>query len=197
MGLTGNIGSGKSTILAYFRQFAQVLVLDADKLAHQAMQPGGPAFQPIVEAFGPQIVAEDGTIDRSVLGQMVFGDAHQLRVLESISHPSVYRLARESIEDAGRDGKQFVIMEAIKLLDGGRTVDLCDEIWVVTIDKESQFSRLREQRGMGRDGLARRLKAQSTQEEKIARADRIIDNSGSLADLHHQLAQIWKEIQSN
>ena len=191
IGLTGNIATGKSTVLAYFASKG-AHVVDADKLAHQAMAPGGPAYGPIVERFGMAILQGDGQIDRKALGQIVFADAAALRQLEAISHPAVYRLAEDEIEQADAP---IVIIEAIKLLDGGRTQLLCDEIWVVTSSEEMQLKRLRETRGMDEAEARRRMAAQSSQAEKVRQADRVISNDGSEEELQDQLAQIWQEIQ--
>ncbi len=194
VGLTGNIGAGKSTVLAYFAQFPEVQILDADKLAHQAMAPGGPAFGPIVEAFGENVVAGDGTIDRRALGEIVFAAPEDLRTLEKITHPAVFQLAQDAISQAEQNGKRIIILEAIKLLDGGSTVKLCDEIWVVTIDSSSQFERLHATRDMDKEAVQQRLDSQSSQEFKMSKATRIIDNSGSLDELHRALAKIWAEL---
>lgn len=197
VGLTGNIGAGKSTVLAYFAQYPEVTVLDADKLAHQAMAPGGLAFGPIVEYFGKQILAADGTIDRPALGAIVFADPLKLRKLEEFTHPAVFQLAEAAIADATNRGMRLVLLEAIKLLDGGTTAHLCDEVWVVTIDPSSQYKRLHDQRNMDKASVEQRLDAQSTQEYKVSKADRVIDNSGSLEELQSQLAQLWAEIYPN
>ena len=194
VGLTGNIGAGKSTVLAYFSQFPSVVILDADKLAHQAMSPDGLAFGPIVEHFGKEILADDGTIHRPSLGKIVFADPAQLSKLEELTHPAVFQLAQSAIVDAASRGVRLVLLEAIKLLDGGTTAQLCDEVWVVTIDKSSQYKRLYEQRNMDKESIQERLNAQSTQEYKVSKADRVIENSGTLEDLHSQLAQLWAEI---
>ncbi len=190
VGLTGNIATGKSTVLAYFAKKG-AHVVDADKVAHRAMAPGGPAYGPIVEAFGSDILQADGQIDRKALGQIVFADAAALKQLENISHPAVYQLIEEEIRQTDAP---VVILEAIKLLDGGRTRLLCDEVWVVTSGEERQLKRLRQTRGMDEAEARRRMAAQSPQSEKVRQADRVIVNDGSIKDLHEQLAQIWQEV---
>lgn len=197
VGLTGNIGAGKSTVLEYFAQYPEVQILDADKLAHLAMAPTGLAYDPIIKAFGEDVVANDGTINRQALGKIVFAAPEALTTLEKITHPAVFQLAQEAIDQAGNHGKKFVILEAIKLLDGGSTVRLCDEIWVVTIDESSQLERLQASRNMDKEAVQQRLKAQSSQEFKVSKATRIIDNSGSLDDLRASLAKIWAELNQN
>jgi dephospho-CoA kinase len=190
IGLTGNIATGKSTVLHYLRGKG-AYVIDADRLAHQAMQPGGPAYAPVVEAFGADVVRADGTIDRPALGRLVFSDPQALRTLEGIVHPAVFELAKEEL--AQTDAK-LVVVEAIKLLESQRLVTLCEEIWVVTADPQVQLQRLVEQRGMPEAEARQRMAAQSPQAEKVRRATRIIANNGSTADLHVQLDGIWNEI---
>ena len=189
VGLTGNIATGKSTILSYLAEKG-AHILDADKLAHQTMAPDGPAYANIVGAFGTDILNEDQTISRPALGQIVFGAPDALQMLEEIVHPAVYTLGQEAIESTDA---AVVILEAIKLLDGGQTVNLCDTIWVVTSELQDQLQRLMTQRGMDEDEAHRRMNAQSSQADKVARADRVIDNSGTLDALHAQLDELWSE----
>lgn len=189
VGLTGNIATGKSTVLAYLAGKG-AHIIDADKLAHVAMAPGGPAFAPIVAAFGIEILGVSGEIDRPALGRIVFANPTALSQLESLVHPQVLALARAEIE---KSQAQIVILEAIKLLDGGATLTLCDESWVVTAPMDQQLRRLAESRGMSADDAQRRLAAQSSQEEKMARADVVIDNSGSLVHLYTLLDYQWGE----
>jgi len=189
VGLTGNIATGKSTILSYLAAKG-AHILDADKLAHETMLPTGPAYMKIVEAFGTDVLNTDQTINRPALGQIVFAQPEALQTLESLVHPAVYELAQASIDATEAE---VVILEAIKLLDGGQTVNLCDIIWVVTSDLEDQLQRLMSQRGMDETEARQRMSAQSSQEEKIARADHVIDNSGTLTELHKQLDALWTE----
>lgn len=193
IGLTGNIGTGKSTILNYMATKG-ASVIDADKVAHLTMQPDGPAYKSVVETFGPlgDIIAADGQINRQALGAIVFADPDALRQLEALVLPAVFELTKQRIAEADSD---IVILEAIKLLDGGRVVDLCDEIWVVTATPDVQIERLQENRGMDIESIHQRMDAQSSQADKMKRADRIIRNDGSLVELHGQLDQIWNELQ--
>jgi len=193
IGLTGNIGTGKSTVLSYLATKG-VAIIDADKLAHTAMKPDGPAYRPVVEVFSTlgDIVAEDGQINRKALGEIVFANPDALRQLESIVLPAVFELTKQCIAEASAD---FIILEAIKLLDGGKVVELCSEIWVVTATAELQIKRLQENRNMNIDSIQQRMDAQSSQAEKMKCADRIIRNDGSLFELHKQLDQVWTELQ--
>ncbi|MCB0023782.1 MAG: dephospho-CoA kinase [Caldilinea sp.] len=188
--MTGNIATGKSTVLTYL-QDRGAAVLDADKLAHAAMAPDGPAYDAVVAAFGTAIVGPGGVIDRKALGAIVFADAAQLARLEAIVHPAVFVLAQQALDATDAP---VVVIEAIKLLESGRLLRLCDEIWVVVADEATQIRRLMESRGMDEAEARRRMAAQSSQAEKVKRAHRVIDNSGSPAELYAQLDAIWNEL---
>ncbi len=190
IGLTGNIATGKSTVLRYLATKGAAIV-DADKLAHRTMEPDGPAYQEIVRTFGPGIVNPDGTINRRKLGDIVFSDPAKLGLLERIVHPKVFELGKQEIE---RADSPVVILEAVKLLEAGMMVTLCDEIWVVTASPEVQFRRLVELRGMDPERARRILEIQPPQAAKVNQADRVIVNDGSLEELYAQLDAIWEEL---
>lgn len=190
IGLTGNIATGKSTVLAYLADRGAA-VIDADKLAHQAITPGGPAYAAVIDAFGPAIVAPDGAIDRKVLGAIVFADPAQLVRLEALIHPAVFELAQAMLEEITAP---VVVIEAIKLLESGRLLQLCDEVWVVIADEAIQLRRLIQERGMSKAEAHRRMAVQSSQAEKVKRATRVVDNSSSRDALVQQLDQLWNEL---
>jgi dephospho-CoA kinase len=190
IGLTGNIATGKSTVLAYLRQKG-AHIIDADKLTHQAMGPGGLAYAAIVEAFGHDILADDGAISRAALGRVVFADPLALRRLEEIVHPAVFVLAQQEL---AQTAAAVVIVEAIKLLEAKRLLTLCREVWVVTADPDVQMRRLIEDRGMSEAEARQRMAAQSPQAEKVKQATRVIVNNGSTAALYAQLDAIWNEV---
>lgn len=190
IGLTGNIATGKSTVLHYLQQKG-AYVLDADKLAHESMQKGTHTYWAIIDAFGAGITQPDGSIDRAKLGSVVFPDPAKLAQLEAIVHPSVFDLARREL--AGLNA-EVVILEAIKLLEAGQLVTLCDEVWVVTASTETQLQRLRETRQMDEAEARRRMAAQSPQVEKIKQAHRVIENNGTVAALFAQLDEAWAAV---
>jgi dephospho-CoA kinase len=190
IGLTGNIATGKSTVLAYLRQKG-AHIIDADKLTHRAMQPGGPAYDAIVAAFGRDILADDGAINRAALGRVVFADPAALRRLEEIVHPAVFVLAQAEL---AQTSAAVVIVEAIKLLEARRLLTLCQEVWVVTADPAVQLRRLVAERGMSEAEARQRMAAQSPQAEKVKQATRVIVNNGSPAALYAQLDAIWNEL---
>lgn len=187
IGLTGNIATGKSTVLRYLAAKGAHIV-DADQLTHQTMQPNGLAYTAIVETFGQAILNADGTINRPVLGKLVFADPAALQRLEQIVHPAVFTLAQRAI--AGTEAP-VIILEAIKLLEAQNLIKLCDEIWVITASPATQLRRLREQRGMDEAEAHRRMAAQSAQAEKVKHANRVIHNDGTPAELEAQLDAIW------
>ena len=192
IGLTGNIATGKSTVLRYLAAKG-AYIIDADQLTHQTMQPNGLAYRAIVTAFGEAILNPDGTLNRPALGKIVFADPAALRQLEQIVHPAVFTLAQREI---AQTQAPVVILEAIKLLEAQDLIKLCDEIWVITASPETQLRRLREQRGMDEAEARRRMAAQSAQEEKVKRADRVLHNDGDPAELEAQLDQLWATITS-
>ncbi len=190
IGLTGNIATGKSAVLQYLAGKG-AYVLDADKLAHESMQLGTHTYWAIVDEFGQGILQADGAIDRSALGKIVFKEPDALARLEAIVHPAVFDLARQELVTVDAN---VIILEAIKLLEAGHLVTLCDEVWVVTASPETQLRRLRERRSMDDAEARRRMAAQSSQEEKVNHADCVINNDGDLAALTLQLDQIWQEL---
>jgi dephospho-CoA kinase len=191
IGLTGNIATGKSTVLRYLAAKG-AHVIDADQLTHRAMAPGGVAYRAIVATFGNAIVATDGSINRPALGQIVFNDPTALQRLEAILHPAVYDLA---LAEVGQTEAPVVVIEAIKLLEARNLLRLCDETWVITSGEETQLRRLRQERNMDAAEAQRRMAAQSPQAEKVRQADRVIVNDGDLAALFAQLDRFWSEIE--
>ncbi|GIK43342.1 MAG: hypothetical protein BroJett011_71750 [Chloroflexota bacterium] len=177
IGLTGNIATGKSLVLRMLQELGAATI-DADKLAHEAMFPGGPAYQAIVEEFGRFVVDPDsGQISRDRLGRIAFAVPEAMARLEAITHPAVRQevLARIKASPA-----PVVVVEAIKLFESGLT-EHCQSAWVVVAPPEVQLKRLVERRKMSPEQAQQRIKAQSSQGEKVAKADVVIDNSGDLA----------------
>ncbi|RMF37593.1 MAG: dephospho-CoA kinase [Chloroflexi bacterium] len=184
IGLTGNIATGKSTVARMLAEQGAT-VIDADRLAHQAMRRGTPVYRRIVETFGEEVLAPDGEVDRARLGRIVFADPEALRRLEAIVHPAVIAEVARRIAQADGD---LVVVEAIKLIEAGMHRDL-DALWVTTCPREEQVRRLMAERGMSRAEAERRVDAQPPQEEKVALADRVIDTSGSLEETRRQVLE--------
>jgi dephospho-CoA kinase len=183
IGLTGNIACGKSTV-------GQLLVahgaeyVDADRLVHTLMEPGRPENDAIVARFGSEVRAADGTIDRPKLGAIVFADPAALKDLEAILHPGVRAEVRRRL--AATAAPIFVV-DAIKLIEGGLSREM-DAVWVVTCPRQEQVRRLMTTRGLTAEQAEIRISAQGSQEEKIAHATVVIDNSGSVEDVERQVA---------
>ncbi len=189
IGITGPIGAGKSTVLRLLQERGAE-VIDADKVAHEVMAPGGTAYQQVIAAFGREILQTDGQINRQRLARQVFSDPQALRRLEAIVHPAVYENIKARIE---RTEKPIVAIEAIKLLEAGLSLTLCDEVWVVLIDPKVQQQRLAE-RGMSPSEVQRRLAAQLSPEEYRRRADVVLDNSDDLEHLRQQVEHAWQKV---
>jgi dephospho-CoA kinase len=190
IGLTGNIGSGKSTVLGMLEQLG-AKVVDADDLVHQAMAKGTPVWQTMVDAFGPAILDEDGAIDRHKVGSIVFEDHEALRRLEEIIHPAIddrfFQLVREARE-------QVLVVEAVKLIESGLHHKL-DSLWLVTCPHEERLRRLVEGRGADPGDIRERLRAQMPEEEQARWADVVIDNGGTLEQTWEQVQAEWDKIQ--
>jgi dephospho-CoA kinase len=190
IGLTGNIATGKSTILNYLVGKCAIII-DADKLGHRVIEPGGPAYDAVVRTFGKEILREDGTIDRKKLGKIVFTNPLDLGRLEKIVHPKIFDLGKQEIAD---NESPVIVLEAIKLLEAGLMSTLCDEIWVVTSSLTTQLRRLLESRRMEENEAKRMIDLQPPQAAKVNQADRVIKNDGSLTELHAQLDAIWEDL---
>jgi dephospho-CoA kinase len=201
IGLTGNIATGKSVVAKMLERLG-AKAIDADALAHEVMEKGTPVWQTVVQEFGPSTVSEatsghgqdildaEGNINRKKLGSIVFADEAALRRLEALVHPAV--IARtEALITSSRE--PVVVVEAIKLIEAGMD-ETCDALWVVTCSKEQQLARLVEQRGLTEEEARQRIEAQPPQEVKLALADVVIDNSGSLDETWRQVKREWKRI---
>jgi dephospho-CoA kinase len=191
IGLTGGIGSGKSTVSARLATHGAV-VIDADAIVHELQQPGEPVLAAMVERFGPGILDEHGALRRQAVADIVFHDAEALRDLGMIVHPAVHaeierRLAAEV------DGDRVVILDVPLLVESGRD-DMAGLI-VVDVDPELAIARLIEHRGFSEEDARARVARQASREERVAKADVVIDNSGSLEDLERQADGAWDWIQ--
>lgn len=196
IGLTGNIATGKSVVADMLAQLG-AQVIDADALAHAVVKVGTPTWQRIVDEFGSDVLQPDGEIHRARLGAWVFADPQALARLEAIVHPAVIAESERRLQELQNkppeSGVQVVVLEAIKLIESGMH-RRCDELWVVTAPHAQQVQRLTERRGLSVAEAELRIAAQPPQEEKVAQADVVIDNSGDLEATQAQVTREWKRI---
>jgi len=189
IGLTGNIATGKSAVAGMLAELG-AHTIDADRVAHEVMRRGTPAWQAVADAFGPAILASDGKVDRKRLGEIVFADPDALRRLEAIVHPSVGLAVSEAIaKAAGR----VVVVEAIKLIEAGMH-RAYHALWVTTCPAEVQIARLMELRGLSAADARLRVEAQPPQAAKVALADVVIDTGRTLDDTRRQVLAAWEAI---
>jgi dephospho-CoA kinase len=189
IGLTGNISTGKTTVARMLASLG-ACVIDADMVAHELMRPWTAVHSDVVARFGEQILRPGGEIDRQRLGALVFADPVALRSLDDIVHPAVVQETRRRLDACTA---RVAVVEAIKLLEAGMDHD-CDVVWVVTLPRELQIERLIERTGLTKPQAEQRVDAQPPQEDKIARADELIDNSGTLADTRAQIQRAWADL---
>jgi dephospho-CoA kinase len=187
-GLTGNIGSGKSTVAAMLRE-AGIPVLDADRISREVTAPGGRAYDDVVQAFGGEIVRKDGTIDRKRLGEIVFADPASRERLERITHPAILEAMREAIAGIGREGHRAVVVEATLIHESGRK-GLFEAVISVTCDRETAISRLAARDGMSRVQAEARLRAQMDADRKAGASEYVIDNSGGIESTRRQVVAL-------
>jgi dephospho-CoA kinase len=191
IGITGPIGCGKSTVARWLGELG-ARVIDADQVAREVTPAGSPELAAIVEAFGPGVIDADGALDRRALGRIVFADPAALARLESIIHPAVRPRILAAVAGAEQEGAAAVVIEAIKLVEGG-LAELCDEVWLVTCEPSVQRDRLTA-RGADPADAEARIAAQS---DLVARltpaATRIIDTTGTLEETHSRVLGGWAD----
>jgi dephospho-CoA kinase len=193
IGLTGGIGSGKSTVSALLAAKGAVII-DADAITREVQQPGTEVFRAMVERFGPGIVAADGALDRQAVADIVFNDPEALKALNDIVHPAVgAETTRRLLEQADTD--HLVVLDIPLLVESAGKRPVAGVI-VVDVDPEVAVRRLVSSRGMQEDDVRARMSRQATREERLARADLVIDNSGTLEELEARITALWPEIEA-
>lgn len=194
IGLTGGIASGKSTVSQVLAELGAILI-DADKLGHATYEPGTETFRQVVAAFGDDLVAADGTIDRRVLGGKVFGRPDELKRLTEIVWPGIRRLADARLRELAADGAAVVILEAAVLIEAAWQ-DLVDEVWVVTVPPAVARERLIARNGFSAEEADRRIASQITTEEREAHADVLISTDCTLEDVRRRVQDAWAALQA-
>lgn len=192
IGLTGGIGTGKSTV-ARILEAQGAPILNADLVGHEVYLPGRPAFHEIVEAFGRGVVAEDGAIDRKKLGAIVFADPRHLARLNSITHSRMKGMMREKLVELEKAGHAIAVLEAALLLEA-KWDDLADEIWVTVAEPEVAAQRVAERSGLAKEQVMERIRSQMSNESRIRRATVVIDTSGDMAGTERQALERWRQV---
>ncbi|GAA4366110.1 dephospho-CoA kinase [Nocardioides caricicola] len=190
VGLTGGIGSGKSTVAAILAELGAV-VIDADRLAREVVAKGTPGLEQVVAAFGPEILTPEGDMDRAKVGEIVFNDEARRKVLEGIVHPLVFERYAELEASAPKDG---VVIHDIPLLAESGRADTFDAVVVVDVPAEVQVERLARDRGMSREDAEARIAAQATREQRRAIATYVIDNTGTREDLRQRVTEVFERL---
>ncbi|WP_329024268.1 dephospho-CoA kinase [Streptomyces sp. NBC_01423] len=190
VGLTGGIGAGKSEVSRLLVGHGAVLV-DADRIAREVVEPGTPGLAAVVEEFGPGILTPQGTLDRPALGAIVFADPDRLAALNAIVHPLVRDRSAELEKAAGPDS---VVVHDVPLLTENGLAPLYDLVVVVDADPETQLDRLVRLRGMTEADARARMAAQATREQRRAVADLVIDNDGPVEELADRVRAVWAEL---
>lgn len=190
VGLTGGIGAGKSEVSRLLAGYGAVVV-DADRIAREVVEPGTPGLAAVVEAFGTSVLTPDGALDRPKLGAVVFTDPERLRTLNAIVHPLVGARSAELERAAGPDA---IVVHDVPLLAENGLAPLYDLVVVVDAAPGTQLARLTALRGMTEEEARARMAAQATREQRLAVATLVIDNDGPLEALEPQVRAVWKEL---
>ena len=193
IGLTGGIASGKSLVSSRLAELGATIV-DADVLAREVVEPGTPGLAAIAEHFGSSVLHEDGTLNRPALGAIIFADPEQREKLNAITHPAVWRRARELFAEAAAD--DVVVYDVPLLVEGakGRQLDF-DLVVVVNASTATRLQRLIQLRGMTREEAGHRLNSQASDAERLAVADVVIDNDGAIEQTLQQVDALWAKAQ--
>ncbi|MGN6425747.1 MAG: dephospho-CoA kinase [Leifsonia sp.] len=196
IGLTGGIASGKSTIASRLASHGAVVV-DADRIAREVVEPGTPALAEIARVFGEGVIAADGSLDRPALGAIVFGDAEKLRALNAITHPAVLRESTARFQAAADADPDAVVVYDVPLLVESANEYPFDLVVVAHADAATRIRRLVELRGMAEAEAERRIRSQASDEERLAVADVVIDTDGSLNHTLEQVDALWDRLRTN
>jgi len=193
IGLTGGIGSGKSTVSQFLAELGAV-ILDADRVGHEALKPDTEVWREVVAAFGRQVLTPGGNIDRAKLGEIVFGKPESLSRLNQIMHPRMFDMVKAQLEGYRRQGVDVVVLEAPLLIEAGWT-SLVDEVWVTVASEAAVLRRLQERIGLSQSESLARIRSQLSSEERTKHADVIINNDGNLDELRVKINELWKGLE--
>ncbi len=184
IGLTGGIGTGKSTVARILSDLGAVII-DADKVGHEVLRPESPAWREVVDAFGPHVLGPGGEIDRARLAQAVFSDPENRLRLNRITHPAIYQLVKARLTGLRRQGVDLAVLEAPLLVEAD-WFDLVDEVWVTVAPRETVLRRLRERSGMAEAAALARIASQLPEAERVRHADIVISTDCPLDELRER-----------
>ena len=186
IGVTGGVGAGKSTVLSYLENRYGAKLILADLVGHEVMGPGREAYGQVVKAFGPEVVSADGSIDRKVLGAIVFADEKKRMILNRIIHPAVRQEIIRRLKEAELEQLPYAVVEAALFLEENYDA-FCDETWYIYTDEKIRRQRLKESRGYSDERVDQIFRSQKTHEEFQQRCQFIIDNNGSEEETFQQI----------
>ena len=196
VGITGGIASGKSTVIQYLR-YQGYPIIDADKLGHKVLEQGNPGYSKVLEKFGEGILNKDKTVNRLILGGIVFSDPSKLKSLNEISHPIIAEMVLKEFKSiVSKDSKGIVFLEAALLIEAN-WYNMCHHIWVVTLEAKEAKRRLQKRDGLSESEASSRLESQLNAKERLAYADVVLRNDGSRKDLLSQTQRALEELNSN
>ena len=190
IGLTGGIGSGKSTVSQFLAELGAV-ILDADKVGHEALRSRSEVWRQVVNAFGKQIATSKGDIDRKKLGKIVFNNSEARAKLNRIMHPAMYDMVKVRLEKYRRQGVDIAVLEAPLLIEAGWT-SLLEEVWVVVASEAAVLKWLEERTGFSREESLARIRSQLSSEQRIKYADVVINNDSDLDGLKAKVKELWQ-----
>ncbi|PDP88722.1 dephospho-CoA kinase [Glycomyces fuscus] len=192
VGLTGGIGSGKSAVAAELAAYGATVV-DADALAREVVEPGTPGLEAVVAEFGERVLTPDGRLDRPRLGEIVFADEDSLARLNAIVHPLVGERSTQLMEEAVASGVEVVVYDVPLLVENGLG-PLYDVVVVVDAPDAVRVERVAANRGMPREQVEARIRAQADRDTRLAAADLVVDNSGTREELTERVAELWRDL---
>ncbi len=193
IGLTGGIGSGKSTVSRLLAELGAVII-DADKVGHKAFKPDTEGWREVAAAFGRQILSADGKIDRKKLGEIVFGNPDSLERLNRIMHPRIHNMVKAQLEKYQRQGVEIIVLEAPLLIESG-WASTVDEVWVTVASEAAVLRRLQERMGLSKLQSLARIRSQLSPEERARHADVTIDTDCDLDELKARVEELWQRLQ--
>lgn len=192
IGLTGGIGSGKSTVARFLAELGAVIV-DADKVGHEAFKPNTELWGEIVATFGRQILTPSGEIDRKKLGEIVFNNQESLLKLNEIMHPRLKAIVKAQFDEYRQQGVDVVVLEAAVLIEAN-WISQVDEVWITVASESEVLKRLKEQRGLEEEAILARIRSQLSNEERIKYADVVIYNDGDLNEVKKTVRELWQKL---